>query len=95
MLQVADSFIEDAGLNEEDEEGRDEEIEVPWFVLFCPSTILVLLLFLHLVNYNFCSFPPLICVFLFISKDTTSYTFVSVFIWHIQFKSTYPGKIDQ
>ena len=34
MLQVADSFIEDAGLNEEDEEGRDEEIEVPWFVLF-------------------------------------------------------------
>lgn len=26
--QVADSFIEDAGLNEEDEEGRDEEIEV-------------------------------------------------------------------
>ena len=37
MLQVADSFIEDAGLNEEDEEGRDEEIEVPWFVLFCPK----------------------------------------------------------
>ena len=34
MLQVADSFIEDAGLNEEDEEGRDEEIEVPGFVLF-------------------------------------------------------------
>ena len=50
MLQVADSFIEDAGLNEEDEEGRDEEIEVPWFVLFCPTTILVLFLFLHLVN---------------------------------------------
>ena len=29
FMQVADSFIEDAGLNEEDEEGRDEEIEVP------------------------------------------------------------------
>ena len=29
FMQVADPFIEDAGLNEEDEEGRDEEIEVP------------------------------------------------------------------
>ena len=36
-MQVADSFIEEAGLNEGDEGTCDEEIEVPYF---CPFFVL-------------------------------------------------------
>ena len=36
-MQVAESFIEEAGLNDGEEGACEEDIEVPYFVLFCPN----------------------------------------------------------
>ena len=61
-MQVAESFIEEAGLNEGDEGTCDEEIEVPYFCPFCHIFVLFLTYLCPFLSY-LGLFYSILCVF--------------------------------